>query len=48
MTDPGLKPLLVTNNSVGSRTAAAGNVGASIVSHMACSGCSRTDAVICN
>ena len=42
-----LKPLSVTNNSVGSRTAAASKVGAAVVAHLAGSGRSRTDAVIC-
>ena len=41
-------PPSVTNDSVGSRTAAACNVGAAIVAHVACSGCSRIDAVRCN
>ena len=36
------------NNSVGSRTAAAGNVGAAIVTHVACNVRSRTDAVVHN
>ena len=43
-----VKPFSVTNNSVGSRTAAAGYVGAAIVDHVARSGSSRIDAVICN
>ena len=41
-----IKPLSVTNNNVDSRTAAAGNVGAAIVAHVARSGRSRIDAVI--
>ena len=36
------------NNSLGSRTAAVGNMGAAIVAHMARSICSRIAAVICN
>ena len=43
-----LVPISATNNSVGSRTAAAGNMSAAIVAHLAHSGHSRTDAVICN
>ena len=43
-----LKPLSVTDNSVGSQTAAAGNVGVAIVAYVAHSVSSRTDAVICN
>ena len=43
-----LKPLSITHTSVGSRTAAAGNVGATVLLHVAKSGRSRTDAVICN
>ena len=43
-----LNSLSVTNNSVGSRTATVGNVGAAVVAHVACSGRSRTNAVICN
>ena len=43
-----LKPLSVTNNSVGLRTAAAGNEGAAFMAHVARSGRSRIDAVICN
>ena len=35
-------------NSVGSRTTAAGNMGAAIVAHVARSDRSRIDAVICN
>ena len=41
-------PISVTNNSVCSRTAAVGYVGAAIVDHVAGNGRSRTDAVICN
>ena len=40
--------LSVTNNSVGPRTAAVGKVGTAIVAHVARSGRSRIDAVICN
>ena len=36
------------NNSLSSRTAAVGNMGAAIVAHMARSICSRIAAVICN
>ena len=43
-----LRPYSFTNDSVGLRTAAVSNVGAAIVVHVASSGCSRTDAVICN
>ena len=43
-----VKLLSVTNNSVSSRTATVGNVGAAIVTHGARSGSSRVDAVICN
>ena len=43
-----VQPILDTNNSVGSRTAAADNVGAAIVAYVALSGRSRTDVVICN
>ena len=43
-----IKPLSVTNNIVGSRTAIAGNVGAAIVAHVVRSGRSRTNAAICN
>ena len=43
-----LKPLSVTNNSVGSGTAAAADVGAAVVAHVASSGRSRIDAVFCN
>ena len=43
-----IKPLSATNNSVGSRTAAVGNVEAAMLAHVAHSGRSRTDAVICN
>ena len=45
---PSFKPLSVTNSSIGSRTAAAGNVGAAIVAHLAGSVRSRTDVIICN
>ena len=38
----------VTNNSVGSQTAAAGYMGAVVVAHVARSGRLRTNAVICN
>ena len=41
------KPLLVTNNSFGSRTAAADNMGAATAAHVARSVRSRIDAVIC-
>ena len=43
-----LKPLSVTYSSVGSQKAAAGNVGADAVAHLAHSYRSRTDASICN
>ena len=43
-----LEPFSVTNNSVGSRTAAADIVGAAVVVHVAHSGRSWVDAVICN
>ena len=46
--DVPFKPLSVTNNSVGSRTAAAGNLSAAVVFQVACSGRLRTDAVTCN
>ena len=42
-----VKHLSVTNNSVGSRTAAVVNMGAVVVVHVARSGRSRIDAVIC-
>ena len=42
-----LKPLSVTNNSVGSRTATASQVGQNSSAYIARSGRSRTDAVIC-
>ena len=42
-----VKPPSVKSNSVGFRTAAAGNVGAAVVAH-APRGRSRIDAVICN
>ena len=45
------KPLSVTNNCVGSRTAAVvnvGNVGAAFIAHVARRDRSRTDAFICN
>ena len=46
---PTSKPLSVTNNSVGSRTAAAaGYMGTAIVAHMARSGRLPTDVVIRN
>ena len=44
----GYNRLSVINNSVDSRTAAAGNVAAAVVAHVARSGRSRTNAVICN
>ena len=43
-----LKPLSVTNNSIGSRTAASGNVGAAILTNVARSCRSWIDGVICN
>ena len=43
-----IKPLSATNNSVGSRTAAVGNVGAAIIPHVGRSGRFQIDAVICN
>ena len=43
-----IKLLSIKNNSVGSRTAAAGNFGAAIVAHVARGIRSRTNAVICN
>ena len=43
-----LKPLPVTKNSVGLRTAAAVNVGAALLAHVTCSGRSQTDDVISN
>ena len=43
-----VKPVSVMENSVGSRMAAAGNVGAAIVTHVVRSVHSRTDTVICN
>ena len=39
------KPLSVTSNSIGARTAAAGSVDAAVVTHVAPSGRSRTDAI---
>ena len=41
-----IKPISVTDNSVSSQTAAAGNVGAAVVAQVASSGSSQTDAVI--
>ena len=41
-----VKPLSATTSSVGSRTAAVGNIGAVIVAHVARSGRLRIDAVI--
>ena len=43
-----LKPLSFTSKSIGSRMAAAGNAGAAIVTHLARSSRSWTDAVIRN
>ena len=43
-----VKPFSVTNNSVGLQPTAARNVGAAIVAHVARSGRSRINAVICN
>ena len=42
------KPFSVTNNSIGSQTAAAAKVGAAIVARVVCSGRSRIDDVICS
>ena len=42
------KPLSVTNNSVGSRSAAADHEGNDSSAHVACSGRSQTDAVLHN
>ena len=42
------KSVSVIKNSVGSRTAAAGYMGATVVAHVVRSGQSRTDAVNCN
>ena len=43
-----LKPLSVTDNRVGTRSAAASHVGHNSSVHNSLSGRSRTDAVICN
>ena len=43
-----VKSFSVTNNSVGLQPTAARNVGAAIVAHVARSGRSRINAVICN
>ena len=43
-----LNTVSVTTNIVGLRTVSAGHVGAAVLAHVACSGRSPTDAVICN